>query len=117
VAVPSKIIATVKSKSGAQIRLTEKQWKHIIAARPQLEEFQGEILRSVEHPDEVYAPPSRVRPQLHAVKQFKRLRNIGLSENLVVVYRELTPEEGFIITAFPISDGRKKRAYRLWRKL
>ena len=116
-AVPSKMMAAVKSKSGAQIRLTEKQWKHIIATRPQLEEFQEEILKSVEHPDEVYAPPPRIKPQLHAVKKFKRLRDVGLSENLVVVYRELTPKEGFIITAFPMSDGRKEGAYRLWRKL
>lgn len=115
--IRSRIIAIVKSKSGASMRLTEKQWKHITAARPQLEDFQGEILKAIEHPDEVYAPPPRVRPQLHAIKKFKRLANIGLSENIVVVYRELTPEEGFIITAFPISDRRKRRMYRLWRKL
>lgn len=116
-AIQSKRIAIVKSKSGAQIRLTERQWKHIITARPQLEGFQEEILDVIEHPDEVYAPPPRVKPQLHAVRKFKRLTDVGLSENLVVVYRELTPEEGFIITAFPISDRRKRRMYRLWRRL
>lgn len=116
-AVQSKIIAIVKSKSGAQIKLTEKQWKHIIAARPQLEDFQQEILKAIEHPDEVYAPPPRVKPQLHAIKKFKRLADIGLSDNIVVVYRELTPEEGFIITAFPISDRRKRRMHRLWQRL
>jgi len=113
----SKIMAVVKSKTGAQIRLTEKQWKHIITARPQLEDFQEEILNVIEYPDEVYAPPPRVKPQLHAVKRFKRLTDIGLSENLVVVYRELTPEEGFIITAFSISSRRKRRLYRPWRRL
>ncbi len=116
-AIPSKVIATAKSKSGAQIRLTEKEWKHIITTRPQLEEFQEEVLRSVENPDEVYTPPSIVKPQLHAVKRFERLGDVGLGENLVVVYRELTPRERFIITVFPMSDKRKKRSYRSWREL
>ena len=113
----NRTVAIVKSRSGAQIRLTERQWKHIITARPQLEDFQDEILKTIEDPDEVYAPPPRVRPQLHALKKFRLLRNVGLNENLVVVYREISPREGFIITAFPISDIRRRRIHRLWRRL
>ena len=116
-AVQSRVIAVAKSKSGAIIRLTEKQWMHIIASRPKLEGFQREIMEVIKCPDVIFAPPPRVRPQLHAVKRFKRLRDVGLSENLVVVYRELTSKEGFIITAFPMSDGRKRRVHRLWRRL
>jgi hypothetical protein len=54
---------------------------------------------------------------LHTIKKFKWLANVGLSENIVVVYRELTPEEGFIITAFPKSDRRKRRMHRPWQRL
>jgi hypothetical protein len=115
--VQGKIIAVALSKGGALIRLTEKQWMHVIASRPQLEDFQREIMEVIERPDVIFAPPPRVRSQLHAVKKFKRLRDLGLGENLVVVYRELTLKEGFIITAFPISDRRKRRMYRLWRRL
>jgi hypothetical protein len=75
-----------------------------------------EILDAVEQPDEVLEPPQGVKPQLHAVKRFERLSNVGLSQNLVVVYRETSLQEGFIITAFPISDRRKERMYRLWRR-
>jgi len=116
-AVGGRIIAVVRSRSGARVRLTEKQWEHIVAARPELGGFRREVLEAVEHPDEVYEPPPRVRPQLHAVKRFERLADVGLSRNLVVVYRELARQEGFIITAFPISDRRKRRMYRLWRRL
>ena len=112
-----KIIAVVRSRSGALVRLTEARWEHIVTARPELGGFRREILEVVERPDEVYEPPSRVKPQLHAVKRFKRLADVELSQNLVVVYRELTPQEGFIITAFPISNRRKRRMYRLWRRL
>ncbi len=115
--VEGKTIAVVRSRSGARVRLTAKQWEHIVTARPELEDFKHEILGVVEHPDEVFEPPPRVKPQLHAVKRFERLADFGLSENLVVVFRELTRQEGFIITAFPISDRRKRRMYRLWRRL
>ena len=113
----AKILAVVKSKSGALIRLTTKQWEHIVTARPELGDFMKEVLSAVEQPDEVLEPPQRVKPQLHAVKRFRRLSDVGLSQNLVVVYRETTLQEGFIITAFPISDKRKERMYRFWRRL
>ena len=112
-----RIIAFVRSRSGARVRLTEKQWEHIVTARPELGGFRREILEVVARPDEIYEPPPRVKPQLHAVKSFERLADVGLSQNLVVVYRELTPQEGFIITVFPISDRRIRRMYRLWRRL
>jgi len=112
----AKILAVVKSKSGALIRLPMKQWEHIVTARPELGDFMKEILNAVKQPDEVLEPMQRVRPQLHAVKRFERLSDVGLSQNLVVVYRETTSQEGFIITAFPISDRRKERMYRLWRR-
>jgi len=115
--VEGKTIAVVRARSGARVRLTAKQWEHIVTARPELKDFEREILEVVEHPDEVFEPPPRVKPQLHAVKRFERLADVGLSENLVVVFRELTRQEGFIITAFPISDRRKRRMYRLWRRL
>ena len=112
----AKILAVVKSKSGALIRLTEKQWEHIVTARPELSDFLKEVSDAVERPDEILEPPQEVKPQLHAVKRFERLSNVGLSQNLVVVYRETTVREGFIITAFPISDRRKERMYRFWRR-
>jgi len=96
--------------------LTVKQWEHIITARPELGDFMKEILNAVKEPDEVFEPPQRVKPQFHAVARVNRLCSLGLSQNLVVVYRETSKQEGFIITAFPVSDRRKERMYRLWRR-
>ena len=112
-----KIKATVRSVRGVRIRLTHKQWNHIITARPKLKGFQRQIPQTVEEPDEVYAPPPHLKPQLHAIKRFEELAKAGLAEFLVVVYRELTPMEGFIITAFPISDRRKQRKYQQWQRV
>jgi len=69
----AKILSVVKSKSGALIRLTAKQWEHIVTARPELGDFMKEILHAVEKPNEVLEPPQRVKPQLHAIKRFGRL--------------------------------------------
>jgi hypothetical protein len=51
-----RILAFAKSESGAVIRLTEKQWEHIVTARPELSDFMKEILLAVEQPDEVLEP-------------------------------------------------------------
>jgi hypothetical protein len=111
-----KVLATVKSKNMAIIRLTAKQWEHIVTARPEFGGLMKEVLKTVEVPDVVLEPSHRTKPQLLAIKKFLKLSEVGLSQNLVVVYRETSLREGFIITAFSINDGRKNRMYRLWRK-
>jgi hypothetical protein len=73
----AKILGVVRSKSGAHIRLTVKQWEHIVTARPELGDFMKEVLDAVEKPDEVLEPPQRVKPQLHAIKRFERLSDVG----------------------------------------
>ena len=111
-----KVLATARSKKMAVIRLTVKQWEHITTARPELGGFMKEVLRTVGDPDDVLESLHRIQPQLLAIKRFGRLSEAGLSQNLVVVYRETSLHEGFIITAFSISDRRKNRMYRLWKK-
>lgn len=74
-----------------------------------------EVLKTIEEPDDILEPSHRTKPQILAIKRFPKLLEVGLSQNLVVVYRETSLHEGFIITAFSISDRRKNRMYRLWR--
>jgi hypothetical protein len=50
-AVGGGIIIVVRLRSGVRVRLTEKQWEHIVAARPELGGFRREVLEAVEHPD------------------------------------------------------------------
>ncbi len=86
-------------------------------ARPELTTFQKVILGVVESPDMVFEPPSLLKPQLHAIKKFEGLKMAGLAENLLVVYREVTDKEGFIIMAYPINSRRLSRRYRSWRRV
>lgn len=111
------IIAIVKSANNVPIRLTMERWLHIIEFRKELEELQPEILLTVANPDELYGSPPTVKPNFAAVKVFDRLTGFGLAPNLVVHYREVSPSDGFILTAFVISNEGLKGDLNLWRKL
>ncbi len=81
-----------------------------------MEELQDSVMLTVEAPEEVYAPLPSIRPQLHAIREVPKLAERGIAEILTVVYREMDLQDGFIITAFPITRQRKER-YRAWRKV
>ena len=76
-----------------------------------------EILSTVAEPEELYlSPPSR-RPQIAAVKRFTKLKAYGLADNLVVHYREVSKTDGFILTAYVMSNEKLRKRFRKWRKL
>ncbi len=96
----------VKSKIGIPIRLTEERWQHIIKGHPELKNYQNEVLKTVAQPDEIY---EGAQGELLAV------RKITENKFLVVVYREINPEDGFIITAFLTSKKKKlERRHKIW---
>jgi len=113
----SEIIATVLSLNRVPIRLTEERWLHIIRHHEELQPFQHEIIQTVSTPDALYLSPPSIKPNFAAVKTFSRLREAGLAENLVVHYREVSPSDGFILTALVMSNRRLARRFRRWQKL
>jgi hypothetical protein len=72
---------------------------------------------TVEAPEELYAPTPSIRPQLHAMRAMSELARKGIAEILAVVYREIDQQDGFIITAFPITRQKKKERYRKWQRV
>ena len=79
------------SINGVPIRLTHERWYHIIENHDDLASYFYEALDTVENPDFV------VRGNQGALKAAK---NVGKDKWLVVVYREVTKTDGFIITAY-----------------
>lgn len=73
------------------IRLTEERWHHIISARDEMVEYYDDCLKVIENPDLVL---KGYRGSLKAVKGY------GRSRYLVVIYREIDAEDGFVITAY-----------------
>lgn len=97
---------TVRSRSGVPIRLTNERWEHIVEEHDDLIERRAEVLGTVEQADLVVGGKDG---ELLAV------RFLEAGQALIVVYRERSSEDGFVITAFIASRlGRYKRRTITW---
>lgn len=99
--------AVVQSVNGVPIRLSSERWTHIVEHHDDLAGYYHAVLETVRTPDEVYEGDASEllavsrRPGRHA---------------LVVVYRELSAGEGFVITAFFTTRMRRIETRRLvWK--
>lgn len=84
------MIGTTESKNRVLIRLTEKRWFHIVENHDDLGGMAYEVLDVINSPDMVI---EGIKDELLAVRKYGE-------KYLVVVYREVTEKDGFIITAF-----------------
>ncbi len=93
------------SVNGVPIRLTEERWLHIVNNRDELAGYYDDCLRVIEEPDLVL---SGTRGSLKAVKGY------GRGRYLVVIYREVSDDDGFVITAYFVR--RIDRRKLVWRR-
>ncbi len=106
-----EILETTKSVSGKAIRLTLKQWFHIVESHDYMAGNIDKIMETVSSPDCIV---EGLKGELLALKYYDET-NIT-QKYCVVVYRE-DKEEGFIITAFLTSrPGTIKRRGVVWAK-
>ena len=78
------------SVNGVPIRLTEERWRHIVNKHVDLLNYQQDILYVVENPEAVYRGQ---RGTLIAIRSY------GRRGFLAVFYREISQQDGFVITA------------------
>jgi hypothetical protein len=93
------------SINGVPIRLTDERWLHIIERHNDLVNYFDDILATVENPDLILPGYGG---SLYA------LRAYGRQNYLAVVYREVSPDDGFIITAYFMSRVDRRKA--IWRR-
>lgn len=93
------------SVNGVPIRLTEERWMHIVNNHDEMAGYYDDCLNVIEEPDLVLAGR---QGSLKAVKGY------GRNRYLVVLYREVSAEDGFVITAYFVSSI--KRRGILWRR-
>jgi hypothetical protein len=93
------------SVNNVPIRLTYERWYHIIENHDDLASYFYEVLETVEKPDFV------VRGNKGTLKA---TRNTGKNRWIVVIYRETSKTDGFIITAYFL-DKRPKGEI-IWRR-
>jgi hypothetical protein len=91
------------SVNGVPIRLTYERWLHIVSARDELVGREDEVLAVVESPDWV---TKGYRGSLVAWKGY------GKNRFLAVIYKEISRDDGFIITALFTRKASKRR--KVW---
>ena len=95
----------VTSVNGVPIRLTdERWWDHILEKRPYLNRYYDEVMEAIEKP-------------LVVLRGYKGtligILPVGRKQYLHVVYKEISSEDGFIITVTIESDYNKGLV--IWR--
>ncbi len=95
----------IKSKNNVPIRLTEERWFHITEEHSEMAGYYFEVLETLEEPEAIYEGKTG---ELLAVREVEN------DKNIVVVYKELSKEDGFVITAFLT---RRKKQFERRRKI
>lgn len=93
------------SINGVPIRLTAERWFHIVENHDDLAGHYDDVLETIENPDLVLRG---YRNSLIAA------RGYGHKRYLMVVYRELSTNDGFVITAYFTSEVDRRKA--IWKR-
>lgn len=91
------------SKNGVPIRLTDERWEHIVSNKEYMESRYEDVMRAIEQPAMILRG---YNGSLVAVL------NLSRDRFLHVVYREVTNEDGFIVTAFIARNVNKSQ--KIW---
>jgi hypothetical protein len=97
---------SARSRHDVPIRLTEERWFHVTQGHAELAGCYHDVLEAIDDPDAVYEGRTG---ELLATKE------ISPGRHLVAVYREVSPDDGFLVTAFVTTHiSRLRRRNRVW---
>jgi hypothetical protein len=94
-----------RSVRGVPIRLTYERWYHIIENHDDLASCFYDVLETIQQPDFV------IRGNKGSLKA---ARNVGERKWLVVIYKELSKRDGFVITAYFLDA--KPKGKIIWQR-
>ncbi len=93
------------SVTGVPIRLTEERWSHIVMTHDYMSEYHEDVLRTIDQPDLILRG---------SYGSLTAVRGYGQNRYLAVVYRELSDDDGFVVTAYFVR--RIDRRKIVWRR-
>ena len=97
------------SINNVPVRITDERWEHICRRHPEIEEENGKVLETITNPDIIQRGD---RNELMALRFYEQT---PLSPKyLVVVYREVSSTDGYIITAY--FTNRIRRREVIWKR-
>lgn len=85
----------VRSRNDVPIRFTEERWRHVIVRHPEMGNLREEVLETLAGPDMIQKGDFG---ELLALKLYSETL-LG-EKYLVVAYREVSTEDGFVLTAY-----------------
>jgi hypothetical protein len=95
----------VYSVNNIPIRMTTERWFHIVENHEDIASYYDEVLGTVEDPDII----------IHGYKGLLIAhRGMGRNRYLAVVYKEISKEDGFVITAYFTSKINRRNI--VWKK-
>jgi len=100
----------VSSKNGIPIRLNEERWQHIVFRHPEMNSQREQVLETLAEPDIIQQGDTeellaiRFYPKTPLTRKF-----------LVVAYREVSSDDGFVITSYLTNNPSDKRKI-LWKR-
>ncbi len=100
----------VYSKAGVLIRLTTERWQHIVTNHPEMGTQQERVLETIAEPELIQEGDFGV---LLAVRFYEKTPLT--SKRLVVAYREIDTEDGFVVTAYLTRRPSTQRTM-LWKR-
>jgi len=96
----------IKSKNDVPIRLQEERWFHITEEHSEMAGYYFEVLEVVAQPEAIYQGRAG---------ECLAVRELEEDKYIVVIYKELSNEDGFIISAFLTKRKKQlERRRRLW---
>lgn len=96
---------SVVSVDGVPIRLTSERWFHIVENHDDVAGHYDNVLTTIDDPDFILRG---YKNSLIAV------RNIGRNRYLNVIYKQLSQDDGFIITAY--FTRKTNRGKAIWKR-
>jgi hypothetical protein len=100
----------VLSHNHVPVRLTTERWQHIIRRHPEMEHQYERILETVVEPDLILQGDFG---ELLAIRFYPETPLT--SKFLVVVYREINSEDGFVSTAY-LTNRPSARRITIWKR-
>src|SRR6266478_8687934 len=100
----------VHSHNGVPVRLTDERWQHVVYRHPDMGTQRERVLETLAEPDMIQEGDFGT---LLAVRLY--LDTPLTRKYLVVVYRETSSEDGFVLTAYLASQLSARRD-TLWKR-
>lgn len=97
------------SKNAAPIRITQERWEHITRRHPEMQNQKEKVIETISDPNIILAGDFG---ELLAVRFYPKTPMT--EKHLVVAYKELSGQDGFILTAYFTNTPLKRRTV-LWK--